>query len=85
MNGFSKVLIWAIFLLLGVGVYFGLSTYMINQYQLDAKSGHLIGLVSAGIFYLFCIIASILTKSVPKLYETHGVSEDDNQTDKDKN
>lgn len=72
-------------LLLSVGVYFGISAYMLNEYQLSIEASRFIGLITAGIFCCIALVAVILVKSIPKLYETHGVSEEDDIDPKDKN
>lgn len=83
MNGISKGMSGTVLLLLGIGVYFGISTFMLNEYQLSVKTSHFIGLLSTGIYYFLCLLAWILSKAIPKLYETHGLSEDEDPTDKD--
>lgn len=85
MNGISRMIIGTVLLLLGVGVYFGINAYMLNMYQLSVKASHLIGLLSSGMFYFLCLVTVILTKSLPRLYESHGASDEDDTTEKDNN
>lgn len=77
MNGLTKGILVFGLLLLGGGVYLGISSYMQMEYQLSVKASHGIGLLSAGIYYFGCILTVVLSKAVPSMYLKHGETEED--------
>jgi hypothetical protein len=62
-------------LLMGGLIYLGISNYMLTTYQLTAKASNLIGLISTCFYYSSIILVWILSKVVPKLYNKHHDSE----------
>lgn len=77
MNGLTKgILVFGV-LIFGGGVYLGIGAYMQMEYQLSVKASNGIGLLSAGIYYLGCILTVVLSKAIPSLYLKHGETEED--------
>lgn len=64
-----------ILLILGGAISVGISNYMMTTYQLTAKASNLIGLISTCFYYSSIILVWILSKVVPKLYNKHHDSE----------
>ncbi len=68
-----------VLLILGGGVYLGMSQYMLSEYQISVKASHLIGIICAAIYYFVLILTIILSKVIPNLYEKHGALDDENE------